>query len=356
MATRVTRTRAVAAVPPCLGGAVPTLPHGALQRRARIRQQTAAEDCAQAGRRRRSQGQMCVSRTCCELPAEAPRRGPYRPWAEPLKRTFGFDILHCVKCQGRMRLLAVLTEYREVRRYLRGIGEAPEAIPGTGIVAGAASVCRSGAKRTATELPTQAPARGPPFGNRAHSEDESSETKPRSQAANADAKTPRQSERVYEQRKAKTDDPVPSTNSSHSSIAAPPKTASGTSARRYPSSKMCFLSPTLLQKPDARMYASARRVFRESQARPAAYARDGRRVDGAKAAHEYAPSRACKIPAPAPRPRHLLSKSSLSDRYHVHSNARGLRLPSLRDGLVFEARLIVAALHHDGYRILRRSA
>jgi hypothetical protein len=62
-----------------------------------------------------------------------------------------------------MRLLAVLTEYREVRRYLRGIGEAPKAIPGTGIVAGAASVCRSGAKRRATELPTQAPAKGPPL-------------------------------------------------------------------------------------------------------------------------------------------------------------------------------------------------
>jgi hypothetical protein len=37
-----------------------------------------------------------------------------------------------------MRLLAVLTEDREVRRYLRGIGEA-------------------------TELPTQAPARAPPY-------------------------------------------------------------------------------------------------------------------------------------------------------------------------------------------------
>jgi hypothetical protein len=37
-----------------------------------------------------------------------------------------------------MRLLAVLTEDREVKRYLRGIGEA-------------------------TELPTQAPARAPPY-------------------------------------------------------------------------------------------------------------------------------------------------------------------------------------------------
>jgi hypothetical protein len=58
----------IAAVPPCRGGAVPTLPHGALQRRARIRQQTAAEA-----------KDVCMHPTpVCELPAEAPRRGPYR--------------------------------------------------------------------------------------------------------------------------------------------------------------------------------------------------------------------------------------------------------------------------------------
>jgi uncharacterized protein YbaR (Trm112 family) len=95
----------------------------------------------------------------CELPAAPPKRGSYRPWAELLKRTLHFDVLTCPNCQGRMRLLAVLTEDREVRRYLRGIGEA-------------------------TELPNQAPARGP---NRARFEDASWETKPRSQADNADA-------------------------------------------------------------------------------------------------------------------------------------------------------------------------
>jgi hypothetical protein len=72
------------------------------------------------------------------LTEEQPRRGPYRPWAELLKRTFHFDVLHCPDCQGRMRLLAVLTEGDEVRRYLRAIGEA-------------------------TELPAQAPARAPPY-------------------------------------------------------------------------------------------------------------------------------------------------------------------------------------------------
>lgn len=66
------------------------------------------------------------------------RPGGYRPWAELLKRTFGFDVLHCPNCQGRMRLLAMVTESEEVRRYLRGIGEP-------------------------TELPKQGPARGPPY-------------------------------------------------------------------------------------------------------------------------------------------------------------------------------------------------
>jgi Putative transposase len=72
-----------------------------------------------------------------ELP-DVGKRGPYRPWAELLKRTFHVDVLECPTCQGRMRLLAVLTEDHEVRRYLRGIGEA-------------------------TELPTQRPARAPPY-------------------------------------------------------------------------------------------------------------------------------------------------------------------------------------------------
>jgi Putative transposase/Transposase zinc-binding domain len=69
---------------------------------------------------------------------DPPKRDPYRPWAELLKRTFGFDVLQCPHCQGRMRLLALLTENREVKRYLRAIGEP-------------------------TELPIQESARPPPY-------------------------------------------------------------------------------------------------------------------------------------------------------------------------------------------------
>jgi hypothetical protein len=59
----------------------------------------------------------CVRRAiACEMPDELPKPGPYRPWAALLKRTFHVDVLHCPNCQGRMRLLAVLTEGAEVRR------------------------------------------------------------------------------------------------------------------------------------------------------------------------------------------------------------------------------------------------
>lgn len=75
---------------------------------------------------------------CVEHIADVPRRSPYRPWAELLKRTFGFDVLACPRCEGRMRLLAMVTDAKSVARYLRGLGEP-------------------------TDAPTRAPARGPPY-------------------------------------------------------------------------------------------------------------------------------------------------------------------------------------------------
>ena len=75
---------------------------------------------------------------CVEDVADVPRRSPYRPWAELLRRTFGFDVLACARCEGRMRLLAMVTEPKSVARYLRALGEPMEA-------------------------PARAPARGPPF-------------------------------------------------------------------------------------------------------------------------------------------------------------------------------------------------
>jgi hypothetical protein len=57
---------------------------------------------------------------------------------ESRPKPFGVEALQCPRCQGRMRLLALLTADREVRRYLRAIGEP-------------------------TELPIQESARPPPY-------------------------------------------------------------------------------------------------------------------------------------------------------------------------------------------------
>ena len=75
---------------------------------------------------------------CVQDVEDVPRRGPYRPWAELLKRTFCFDVLACPRCEGRMRLLAMVTDPTSVARYLRGLGEP-------------------------TEAPARTPARGPPY-------------------------------------------------------------------------------------------------------------------------------------------------------------------------------------------------
>jgi hypothetical protein len=72
-------------------------------------------------------------------PQTPPCAGGYRPWAELLARTFGVDVLACPKCQGRMRLLAMVTDPASIARYLAAIGEA-------------------------TEVPRRSPNRGPPYG------------------------------------------------------------------------------------------------------------------------------------------------------------------------------------------------
>ncbi|MCC6646611.1 MAG: transposase [Polyangiaceae bacterium] len=63
------------------------------------------------------------------------RRGARRLWAELLARTFAIDVLACPKCSGRMKLVAMVTDPKSVRAYLRGIGEpcdVPERSPSRG--------------------------------------------------------------------------------------------------------------------------------------------------------------------------------------------------------------------------------
>jgi hypothetical protein len=64
---------------------------------------------------------------CDTAQGRATRR--YRPWAELLRRTFGLDVETCPRCGGRMRLLALVTEPKNVERFLRHLGEPTEPPP-----------------------------------------------------------------------------------------------------------------------------------------------------------------------------------------------------------------------------------
>jgi hypothetical protein len=68
---------------------------------------------------------------CIEDIKDVPRKRAYRPWAELLRRTFGFDVLSCPRCEGRMRLLAMVTDPKSIARYLRALGEPTDAPPRT---------------------------------------------------------------------------------------------------------------------------------------------------------------------------------------------------------------------------------
>ena len=52
-----------------------------------------------------------------------------------MMRTFAVDVLCCPRCSGRLRLVALMTEPKEIRRYLHALGEATEA-PERGLARG----------------------------------------------------------------------------------------------------------------------------------------------------------------------------------------------------------------------------
>lgn len=76
-------------------------------------------------------------------PAETARRHARgQTWASLMARTFGFDVLACPRCGGRLRLIALIEEAAVIERILRHLG-----VP--------------------TEIPAPRPARAPPFPARA---------------------------------------------------------------------------------------------------------------------------------------------------------------------------------------------
>ncbi|XXZ63558.1 transposase zinc-binding domain-containing protein [Sorangium sp. So ce341] len=58
--------------------------------------------------------------------------------AELLRRTFAIDVLECPTCKGRMKLVAMVTEPRNIVRFLCALGEP-------------------------TDVPARSPNRGPPY-------------------------------------------------------------------------------------------------------------------------------------------------------------------------------------------------
>jgi Putative transposase len=62
------------------------------------------------------------------LDAETPRarceppRHERQRWVALMKRAFGFDVLSCVRCGGRMRLLTVVLERAAIRKVLVHLG------------------------------------------------------------------------------------------------------------------------------------------------------------------------------------------------------------------------------------------
>jgi hypothetical protein len=74
-----------------------------------------------------------------EDPAETARRQAHgQCWAALMERTFGFDVLACPRCGGRLRLIALIEEAAVISRILRHLG-----MP--------------------TEIPAPRPARAPPL-------------------------------------------------------------------------------------------------------------------------------------------------------------------------------------------------
>ncbi|XXT15380.1 hypothetical protein WME94_34535 [Sorangium sp. So ce429] len=55
-----------------------------------------------------------------------------------MRRTFAIDVLECPACKGRMKLVAMVTEPRNIARFLSALGEP-------------------------TDVPARSPNRGPPY-------------------------------------------------------------------------------------------------------------------------------------------------------------------------------------------------
>ena len=67
-----------------------------------------------------------------DQPIARPRRPGALRWADLMRRTFGFDVLACPRCGGRLRLIALIEHASVIQRMLQHLGlptEIPEPRP-----------------------------------------------------------------------------------------------------------------------------------------------------------------------------------------------------------------------------------
>jgi len=61
-------------------------------------------------------------------PTEAPTTSRRRQWADLMRRSFGFDVLACDRCGGRLRPIALIQQAEVIGRILTHLG-LPAGVP-----------------------------------------------------------------------------------------------------------------------------------------------------------------------------------------------------------------------------------
>ena len=62
------------------------------------------------------------SETDADTPDAAQRRAQGQLWADLMRRTFGFDVLACSRCGGRLRLIALIDQAPVIQQILCHLG------------------------------------------------------------------------------------------------------------------------------------------------------------------------------------------------------------------------------------------
>lgn len=73
-------------------------------------------------------GQCAEGQTSATAAETARSHTRNRLWADLMRRTFGFDVLACPRCGGRLRLIALIEQVAAIERILRHL-KSPARIP-----------------------------------------------------------------------------------------------------------------------------------------------------------------------------------------------------------------------------------